>query len=241
MSRIWGMGILVVFLAGAALADYSSTRTMELSAEGIDKLEISCGAGYLEVEGIEGMATIEVEAEIIIEGMKEKKAEAFVEENMELELEKHGKDARLTSRFEESGSLFGHMFSSGSKLINLTVRMPKAMALNIDDGSGSIWIQNIEGDLNIDDGSGEIEIENIVGDIEIDDGSGMVRMTNITGDIEISDGSGEINVHKVDGSVVISDGSGDIYVSDVTHDVEVIDDGSGRCRIRNVDGEVYEP
>ncbi len=241
MSRIIAVGVLVFFLAASALADYSTTKTMELSTDGIDKLKINCGAGYLEVQGIEGMTTIEVEAEIIIEGVKKKKAEEFVEENMELELEKQGKYARLTSRFEDSKSFFGNMFSSGSRLINLTVKIPKGMSLNIDDGSGSIWIQNIAANINIDDGSGEVEIEDIVGDIEIDDGSGRVRVTNITGDVEIDDGSGEINVRKIDGNVIVSDGSGDIYVSDVTQDVEVLDDGSGRCRIRNVDGKVYQP
>jgi DUF4097 and DUF4098 domain-containing protein YvlB len=232
---------LALILAGVALADYSETRTMELTADGIDKLKIDCGAGYLEVEGLENTGKIVVEARIVVENMSTSRAEGYIEDNLVLSLEKQGHHAELESHFEESKSFFGNIFSHGSRLINLTVKVPKNMALSIDDGSGSISIQNIAGDVNVDDGSGEIEITDITGDVEIDDGSGEISIVNVTGNVEISDGSGEIDIKRIDGDVVVRDGSGDILINGVTHDVDIADDGSGDCRIRNVDGRVYQP
>jgi DUF4097 and DUF4098 domain-containing protein YvlB len=232
---------LALILTGAALADYNETRTMELAADGIDKLKIDCGAGFLEVEGLEETGTILVEAEIVIENMSPSRGEEYVEENLVLSLEKRGHYAELESRFEGSKSILGSIFSHGSRLINLTVKVPKNMALSIDDGSGLISIRNIAGDVNMDDGSGEIEIVDITGDVEVDDGSGGISIVNVTGNVEISDGSGEIDIKRIDGDVVVRDGSGDILINGVTQDVDIADDGSGDCRIRNVDGRVYQP
>jgi DUF4097 and DUF4098 domain-containing protein YvlB len=241
MIRIIGAGILILAFCGLAQADYIDTRTLEISAEGVDKLKIDCGAGYLDVEGVEDTEMIIVEAEIVIEGVSKSKAEEYVEDNMTLTLEKKRNYVELESGFESSSSIFGNLFSHGNKLINLTVKVPSNLILNIDDGSGWIYVQAIDNDVSIDDGSGEMEIENIIGNLNIDDGSGEIRVDNVEGDLEISDGSGEINIRDIDGDVILSDGSGSIYVNGVSKDVEVIDDGSGSCRIKNVEGHVYEP
>lgn len=241
MKRIIGVGILILFLGASAQAGYVDTKTLEISADGIEKLKVDCGAGYLDIEGVDDLDAIVVEAEIVLDGISEKKAKKVIEDHLELTLEKKGKSVKLISGFDQSSSVIGNIFSRGSKQINLTVKIPKHLALSIDDGSGEIWIRSIENDINLDDGSGEMEIEDIVGDVEIDDGSGEIRIINVTGNVEISDGSGEIYVRKIDGDVIVSDGSGDINISIVSQDVEVVDDGSGDCRITKVDGRVYEP
>ena len=52
--------------------------------------------------------------------------------------------------FEFSGIVF-----FPPKAVNLTVRVPKAMNLYVDDGSGWLTVDNIKGEVRIDDGSGE--------------------------------------------------------------------------------------
>ena len=57
------MLLLIVNLCNGR-ADYSETRTLNLSAQGINDFEIDCGAGSLEIVGIEGAKEIVVKAEI---------------------------------------------------------------------------------------------------------------------------------------------------------------------------------
>ena len=68
-----------------------------------------------------------------------------------------------------------------TRVINLTVRVPKNMDVEVDDGSGEVKIAQINGNIQIDDGSGEINIRDIRGDVGIDDGSGTfveIHFTN---------------------------------------------------------------
>lgn len=251
--RIFLLGL--IFLSANLAFSYQDVRELSLPAEGIKKLEIRCGAGFLEVRGREDLQRIEVMAEIKVSGLREEKAQKFINEKVRLSLEKKREKAVLLSKFHEPVSVF---FSFREKLINLTVNVPKNMSLSINDGSGWVKIENIAGEVEIDDGSGEIQVEKIDGGMEIDDGSGEIEMKSISGDVFIEDGSGEIEMKGILGSVSIVDGSGSIYVEDVQGGVEISDgsgsinidgverdvtikrDGSGGVNIRNVKGKIYK-
>lgn len=245
-----------IILFTPAFADLTENRELNLVADDIRMFEIDCGAGNLYIRGVEGLTNIEVEAEIIIEGIKESRARDFMDKYLRLDLvEKHGK-AVLTSYFDNSMPTTLFSFGRQSALINLVIKIPQNMGLKIDDGSGDTRIENVFGDVGIDDGSGDLEIEfingnvdiddgsgelivsNIDGRVIIDDGSGEIRIKDVTGDVDIDDGSGDISVRKVGGSVAVDDGSGDINIRHVSRDVDIIDDGSGDVSISYVDGRV---
>lgn len=243
---------VLFFLCATSLFAYEDIREMSLSAQGIEKLEIDCGAGYLKVFGKKGLSEIKVEAEIVLDGRSEKSAEEFLRKYLDLSLEKKGRRAVLTSGFESYGSLF----SFGSKVINLTVSMPQDMDLDVDDGSGSTIIEDIAGDVNVDDGSGDTEITNITGNLvvddgsgdleimnikgslEVDDGSGTIDVNDVSGDVSVDDGSGSISIRNIGGSVIVRDGSGSITIDGVEKDVRIPSDGSGSVRVNNVKGTV---
>ena len=246
--------IALFFLCISFIFPHEEVKNLKISSEGIELLEIECGAGFLEVVGHDALGNIEVKAEIILDGQSPEKAKDFIRKRVELTLEKRGNRAVLISKIDSSGSIF----SWGNKVINLTVNLPKNMDLDVDDGSGSIIIENIRGnidmedgsgtleikdvtgDMNIEDGSGIIDIENIDGNIDIDDNSGEIRAEKISGEISIDDGSGSINIKDVEGPVTVSDGSGSINIDGVEKDVIIKDDGSGGVKIRNVKGKVIQ-
>jgi len=248
------VGCLIVFCAFAQ-ADYVKVETLELDADGLKMLDIDCGAGFLEIEGDPDLDMIKVEAEIIIENIDDDEAEEFVDEYMRLDLDRQGKRGKLTSTFEQ-GNILSKIFKRSSARINLTIKMPADMRLKIEDGSGDIDIRTITqdviiddgsgemsvvdvgGDVDIEDGSGEITLELIGGDVKIDDGSGEIDAIDIDGDIDVDDGSGDIVIRRVAGDVTVDDGSGDIRIDDVREDVRILDEGSGDCKITNVDGRV---
>ena len=248
--------MLIVFLLifTPLLFGWEQTESLTLEVKGINLLEIDSGAGFLEIQGIPGLSRIEVTAEIIVRGMRREKAQRFIEEKLELRLEKWGTRARLVGKFKSHFS----WFNWGEKLCNLTVRVPEEINLSIDDSSGSIVIHKLNGNLNIDDGSGDIQVSDVTGEVTIedssgdlkvthiqgpvfiDDGSGAIFLKDIAGQVRIDDGSGEIRVSRVKGKVTISDGSGSIWVEEVDQDVIIQEDGSGQVYLAKIKGRVIK-
>lgn len=224
--------ILLVFLASSALA-FETDKTLTLAADGIKSLRIDCGAGRLEVTGSAGADKIEVQARIHATGHGDDEAR-FIADHVTLKIEKNGDLAVLTSHIDSHRSFF----SFGDTGIDVSVILPKTLALEIDDGSGEIVVEDIGADVSIEDGSGEIRVSRIIGNLEIDDDSGEVEIREVSGDVSVDDGSGSIDIVQVGGRVRVDDGSGSIDIDGVGLDVEIVESGSGGVHISNVKGRV---
>lgn len=225
--------ILVILFCSSGLFGHQETRELKLGASGLDFLRIDAGGGFLKIVGEEGRDSILVSAEIILEGKNERQAQDFIRKNVRLELSRQGEGAVLISQIK---SKFG--FSWRTQVIDLTVYIPSRLALDIDDGSGEMFISRVKAKIRVDDGSGEIKIEHVRGDVSVDDGSGSIEIEDVQGNVSIDDGSGTISVRNVTQNVEISDGSGTIKVDSIGGDVIVKDDGSGSIRIQDVKGRV---
>ena len=247
----------LLFIAGlTAIHAAQSRETLTLAAADLKTLSIDCGAGYLKVHGIDGLERIEVSAVLDVRGIAEEELAAFKKEFVTLKLEKIAGQAELTAQIESGFSLAALFGGSHDARIDLDIRVPRRLALAIDDGSGDTDIRDSDGTLKLDDGSGDIRLDNIKGQVEIEDGSGDMVLTKINGrlqiedgsgdielndagsDVDIDDGSGQINLNRVLGAVVVDDGSGDIVIDGVEKDVTIDEAGSGSVEIRNVKGNV---
>lgn len=227
------LGMFVASLTNAAWRDYEETRDLSLDAGGIDTLQIDAGAGSLEVRGNADANMISVTALIQVPGKKEEKALEIIESDLVLTLGRNGDKAVLNGYFESNGWGWGD-----SPSVRLEVEVPDQLGLEIDDGSGSIKVWDVSGNIEIDDGSGSLEMTNVGGDIRIEDGSGSFSVHGAGGDISINDGSGSITVEGVRGSVFVDDGSGSIDISDVDADLIIEDDGSGSLNFARINGRV---
>ena len=221
-------------LSGAALADYLEVREFTLAARGVDTVSIESGAGSLDVRGVPGTSEITVTATIEVPGRNDARARKAIASDMVLTFEKDSDRAELKALFDEGWSW------GDSPHIHLEVRMPEGLHLEIDDGSGSIDIGNVRGDIMLEDGSGSLNMDEVGGKVEIDDGSGSITVSGVGGDLSIKDGSGSISVKDVAGSVTVDDGSGGIDVRDVEQDLIIVDDGSGGLDFSNIGGRVQE-
>jgi hypothetical protein len=247
----------LLFVAGLT-AMYAAQRreALTLAASGMKTLHIDCGAGYLKVQGVEGLQQIEVSAVLDVRGIAEADLAAFKKEYVTLKLEAVAGQAELTAKIESESfwaSLFGEHHDAR---IDLDIRVPRRLALAIDDGSGDADIRDCDGNLTLEDGSGDIRLTNIQGQVSIDDGSGDILLAKINGmlriedgsgdielngagnDVDVEDGSGQIRLNAVLGSVTVDDGSGDIVIDGVEKDVTIDEAGSGDVEIRNVKGKV---
>lgn len=252
MKKTLVMTVLALALGGT-LSAFETTKTLSLPAQGLSRFELRTGAGSLTVTGRDGLTSIEVEAKVVARGVRDANMERYLKDRVELTLEKRGDVAVLVSRVRNAGFIF-HF--GGDDRIDLTVAVPKALALEvddgsgdvvvedmaaavrIDDGSGAVRVERIAGPLRIDDGSGEVVVRDVQGDVEVDDGSGDVEVYDVKGAVSVDDGSGEIVIRRVGGLVTVDDGSGDIDVLDVEKDVRLISTGSGRVSISGEKGRV---
>lgn len=229
--------ILILSMLAASLAyaagEYRETRELSLASAGIGALEIEAGAGSMEIAGVSGLNEINVEASIVVPARNDDKAKKIVADDLVLYLEKEGDNAVLHAYFDNSGFSF-----DDSPAIHLAIRVPENMSLDVDDGSGSLEIEDVRGDIELDDGSGSITLNNVGGTVEIDDGSGSITARGVGGDIKIDDGSGSIKVSDVAGSVIVDDGSGSIDARDVENDLIIVNDGSGGLNFSNIGGKV---
>lgn len=231
-------GILFICLFSASLAhaawnDYVEVRDLRLDAAGLDSLAIEAGAGSLTVSGDPDGSEILVKATITVPGSKEEKARKTIDSRMTLDLRRDGDRAVISSFFENGFRGWGDQPS-----IALEVTLPDQLGLDIDDGSGSVSVDGVRGDIRVDDGSGSLSMSDVGGTVTVEDGSGSVSIERAGGDVRIVDGSGSIKVAHVTGSVIIDDGSGGIIVNDVSEDLIIEDDGSGGLSFARVEGRV---
>ena len=243
--------IIIIFFPLFALAGtVERAQDLGLPITDIKILQITCVAGFLEVYGVDGTDHIRVTATVKISGISPDKLSDFLARHVRLSLKKRSHKAILESTFKDQ-----HLMKADAK-IDLTVRVPKSMQVQIDDGSGSIdvsdldanlkieddsgsiRIRDIQGNIDVEDGSGKIDITDIRGDLEVRDGSGSIQVDTVRGDVRLVDGSGQITLKDIDGNLAIRDGSGGIEIINVTRDVLIKEAGSGTLDIDGVKGRV---
>lgn len=231
--------LLLVFVAPIAEAEWfthEETQSLSLDALTITTLQVESRHGFVAITGDEAAEQITVTATIKVPRKGESKAREIISEALTLSLVSSDGIATLNGFFPDSvWSVW--RFGKGPS-VSLTITVPQHMALNVNDGTGYIVINDVHGDIAIDDGDGSIELNNIGGVVNIADGSGWIDADKIAGDIYIKDRSGAISVSNVTGSVSIDDGSGRINVSDVSENLIIIDDNGGRLHVSDIGGYV---
>ena len=219
--------LVVMSFTVFAKPEKSFTKELQLDTNNLDHIFIDCGSGALKLRG-DNVDLIKVYAKVYSKKYSsvDKLRDVF-ESKMQLSLESMRSKAVLKALNKKSFI----SFSSPDISIDLEVVIPLDMSVFVDDGSGSMSISNLNGELEIDDGSGSISIENVDNNVKIDDGSGNLSLYNIGGDIYIDDGSGTITVNGVKGDVTVDDGSGSIIINDMQGNFHMDDDGSGSVRV----------
>ena len=95
---------VLIFLLLPALAlagTVQEIKQLDLSIQGIDRLVVSCGAGLLDLNGVEGRDKIRVTAEIEVEDLQKEDFQKFFEKNVRLNLEKRNNKALLISEVQK--------------------------------------------------------------------------------------------------------------------------------------------
>jgi len=213
VSLMFLQGCILQVQAGDELIEASQQLT--LTGAQLNRLQAETGAGSLQIIGEPNRQQIDVEARV----------HRYEDTIVNLSLRQQGTTAMLVATTEQK-------FCMGqSPYIDVVVRMPAALALQLTDGSGNIEIDGLTAAIEVEDGSGNLQIRG--GALaKITDGSGDIDISGIQGDLQINDGSGGIDAQNISGNVDIDDGSGNIYVNEVKGTVQ-IEDGSGNINVKS--------
>jgi hypothetical protein len=216
-----------VLVRHGAACSYESERDFSLPADASGSLSLRAGSGELHVEGREGLEGI------VVVGLLCASHEEYLQD-LDISIEREsGGDVAIQTVYPDQRD---HSDGRNVARIDLTVLVPRGMAVDIDDSSGGIEVFGT-GDLSVDDSSGDLRVHDIDGSLIIDDSSGSLDVENVSGDVEIEDGSGGVDVRMVGGSLHLRDGSGGIQATDIDGDVVVESDGSGGIEVRDVGGD----
>lgn len=231
-----GATIPAFLLPAAVRADdtcrYRADRAAEASMEGVRRVVVEVGAGSLDIRGESRRQRMQASGVACASDKRQL-------EQLQIYVERKG-STLVVSTSPPWSILNPTTWSNdaGDGRVDISIKVPEGMALEVDDGSGDAYISNV-GALEMNDGSGSLRIEDIQGSVELVDGSGDVAIARVRGAVSLKDGSGEIDIKQVDGEVeIIDDGSGGLVILDVQDNVEIVNDGSGDIRIERVSGSV---
>lgn len=239
---------LVSVASAADNCKFTAQRDFDVDAAGLKTLALQVASTDAHVEGVAGLTKIEVRARACA-------SQQDWLDKLTVEQRRSGDRLVVTPHEEHSGinwSLAGSTYA----WVDLRVRVPAALAVDIHSASGDADVRDVAA-LAFESASGDLRVENVAGvfsaevasgDIEGKDvgsldlrrtASGDIRLRNVRGDARVGNvGSGDITLEHVDGGVEIgSVGSGDLNVSHVAHDVRVNSIGSGDMSVEDIGGD----
>jgi len=233
--RFWGT--LLVFLllyqfstsAEASDCKYEKNISLQMDLGNSETLSIDARAGDLDIKGVDGSNQAVIEGHVCVS------KKAWLEASqIDISDGKHAKIAVNLPKESSGWSLSGNSY----KYIDLRIKVPADLALNVRDSSGDISMENI-GAVDLQDSSGDIEIQQSAGPVVVRDSSGDIVIQHIRTDVIIeSDSSGDIELQDIKGNARVErDSSGDITFDDIQGNATVERDSSGSISARNIDGD----
>lgn len=226
-------GLLFTAACGSAFAQpecrFSADRNFDIDAAGLKSLQLVLGANDAHVEGVAGAGRIEVRGKACASD------EAWLKD-LNVQQERSGDRVRISA--ERDQGMHINLFGSNYAYIRFDIRVPEALLVDIEAGSGDADVTNV-GALRFASGSGDLKARRIAGDVAVRVGSGDVVVDDL-GSLAVERvGSGDIHATKVRGEVKVGNvGSGDLRLADVKGGVHVDSVGSGDLNVDRAGGSV---
>jgi hypothetical protein len=246
--RILMLAVLGLFACAATANEckFSAERNLDIDAAGLHAVMLKLGSSDAHATGVAGLTKIEVRGKACA-------SEESRLAGLTVSQSRDGDHVVVTPNqaHEQTFSWFGSDYA----YIDLDVRLPATLALQIETTSGDANVADVasldysshSGDLMLHHAGGAVAVEVHSGDVNADDigafslrrsGSGDVRANKVRGDVKVGHvGSGDLGFTDVTGSVnVESVGSGDVNVDRVGGDIVIGSIGSGDVTVDGVGG-----
>ena len=229
---------------------FSRRDTIAFDASHLTQLSIDVPAGSIVITGsVEGDS-------VRIDGVHCAPSKA-IDTSLRLAVGHQGAEASIKEQVPRQ--LFSQTQGS-SALINLAIRMPQRLALRIENGIGtvklqdvgSVWLHDalddaritgVQGDVDVQSGPGNLEISSVGGGVHVRKSVGFIRIAHVDGVVDIGrDHAGNVDIRDVKGSVNIQEGQkGDVSVSNIGGDLTMGPMRAGNVSHSDVRGTVRIP
>ncbi len=244
---------LLLFALAPALAaatdncKFEARRDFDVDAAGLKAIAFRIGSSDLVVTGVAGLAKVEVR------GRACASEQAWLD-GLRVDQQRSGDRLEITPR-QDRGQHWS-WFESSYAFVDLEVRVPASLAVDLRSGSGDAKIREVaaldyngsSGDLAIDRIAGAVSLSLSSGDVNGGDlgsldirsvSSGDVALRDIRGDATVDRvGSGDVTLDNVGGGVKVGHvGSGDVRITHVERNIEVGSVGSGDVDVSDVGGD----
>jgi hypothetical protein len=170
--RSLASAVALMFMPVVVLADdcaYQETLAFTLPADAVERFDIKTGAGTLEVLGDSVDGQIHVPA-LVCTSRKSGLVGMGVEHAL------RGGTQHIETRIPENQTT---VWTSHYARIDLTVRMPAGLPVQVHDGSGELSVSGT-GALVLRDGSGSIDVRDVSREVTIhESGSGSVALQRV--------------------------------------------------------------
>jgi DUF4097 and DUF4098 domain-containing protein YvlB len=229
MRSLVFLAALVPMFAGANECRFTAQHDFEVDAAGLNTVAFALGSTDVTVEGVPGLAKVEVRGKACASD------QAWL---AELTVNQQRSGDRVTITPHERHDTNGSWFHSSYAYIELHVRVPAALAVDIKGSSGDADVSNVAA-LAFAASSGDLRVDKIAGALTVEVSSGDVKGGNI-GSVDVRrTSSGDLTLHDVRGDVKVArSGSGDLAFDTVSGSVGIGSVGSGDVSARHVDRDV---
>jgi Putative adhesin len=231
--RVFLLAVLSLF-ATSAFADhecrYSAERKMDIDPAGLKTLALALSSSDLHATGVDGISKIEVRGKACASD------ESWLA-NLDLQQERAGDKVTVSPKPRDGKNIYS-MMGSTYAYIDIEVRMPKNLPLEINSASGDAKIADVAA-VTFDTSSGDMQVDRVAGAVDVKLGSGDV-VADTVGSLTIDrTGSGDVQASHVRGAVKVGHvGSGDLTFKDVQNGVDVESIGSGDLVVDRAGGDV---
>ena len=208
---------------------FAAERPLDIDPAGVRALVLKLESSDAHVRGVAGLNRIEVRGKACA-SQEDWLADLTVAQGRE------GDRVVVTTNQHRGNTI--SLFHSSYAYIDLEVRIPASLALQIQSNSGDADVADIAV-LDFATQSGDLIANRVSGAITAELGSGDIKAEDI-GSLELRrSGSGDVRARRVRGDVRIGNvGSGDLAFEEVSNSVRVNSVGSGDVGVRGAGGDV---
>jgi DUF4097 and DUF4098 domain-containing protein YvlB len=215
--------------ASATLCTHEADRSFDVDRAGLVALVAKNGSSDVRVRGVADIGRIEVRG---------RACASSADDLDRLRVEQRRDGDRLVLEIGRDTGMTYSLFGSHYAYLDIEIRVPLDLAIEIDNGSGDIDVRDVAR-LRYDGGSGDLDIDNVNGGLDIEVGSGDITGANV-GPVNLrSVSSGDVDLRRIGGDVTVGRvGSGDLDLRGVSGSVEIDRIGSGDVNVDDVQGSV---
>ena len=194
--------LLVVLLVAAVATPVSAqsrdriarTISEDFDASGYEAILLRLDVGEVAITGVDGDT---IRARIDIRCARQRNRKRCEDRAEDIDLDTYDRRGRLVLDIGGTG-----LWRSRDAHIEVTLEVPRALATEIELGTGALTVEDIAGNVTVEMSLGEAALTNVSGDVVVDLGIGDVTVTmsqDVVGEVTLDNGIGETELRHRDG------------------------------------------